>query len=486
MDTKASGNLKFLFIITIFGVCNVIGTNVLPLSLFIALCEYSVLLLLLFRGKFEKALIYYVAFLSVNIELDAFIYEGDVGVTRYNFFVLPILGNLPFYFTAYIIAIGVISRYKKPTNKTYKTFSSWLMWLTITGIISITIAMVLNDNNTMSYPKYWTIPVATTLSFLSLVALFYATYILCSQDRFRNFISLRMRYILISVGLVGIYSTVVGFSGFYGNEATMLAPLAIGFVPCLLIVGKNADHITKALSYSVAVLAVVCAFFMPTVIGSKWYIIIFMTFVVCYVYNLRVKSVGKFVVVLVSALVVLTLIAEPIISLFGDSSFNTWKITQALNLIDLFRYNSAAEWYANMDDSPLYRFDELVNIFEEFCDKPFYFLFGKGFGGTTLHHTNLLYWEGGNGTFSEDQIAMGAYYAMHESMAVLFLRHGILGLCFLFYYIFQLIKRLSYCEWALISLLWLFFYWQYGTSLRIGAVLFALTLTQPYLSSGKN
>ena len=105
-----------------------------------------------------------------------------------------------------------------------------------------------------------------------------------------------------------------------------------------------------------------------------------------------------------------------------------------------------------------------------------YFLFGKGFAGTTLHHTNLLDWERGGGTFSREQITHGIYYQMHESINLIYLRHGLCGLTFFISMISSLIKHIKCSPWAAIGLIWFVFYWGFGNTLWIGAVAIVLAL----------
>ena len=125
----------------------------------------------------------------------------------------------------------------------------------------------------------------------------------------------------------------------------------------------------------------------------------------------------------------------------------------------------------------MFRLDELMNIGIEYLNKPLYFIFGKGLGGTTLHYTNFenLDWLG-EASFTKEQRVNGFFYQMHETMGILFLRHGFLGIIFMFIVVKMLFKRLSKTPWAIIGLLWFIFFWGWSVSFRLGALALILAI----------
>ena len=199
----------------------------------------------------------------------------------------------------------------------------------------------------------------------------------------------------------------------------------------------------------------------------------------------KIKSIWALTVGAVIFLMIVPFIILPVVSLFDANSYAAIKLDQALSTINVFGAANMVQFFADMNASPLQRFDELHNILIEYAHKPWFALFGKGIGGTTRHYTTLLSWNGLE-DFSIDQIRMGAFYRMHESLAVFFLQHGIIGLIFFFKIIGMLLKRLYKTPWTMMALVWFFFYWEYGISLIIGSAILVLALSEDVESSSKN
>ena len=217
-------------------------------------------------------------------------------------------------------------------------------------------------------------------------------------------------------------------------------------------------------------------FVVPTPIGSKWYLILVAAFIGILVMKAHIKSVKSMVVIGVLSLIVVSFVADPLLDSLGDN-YVGWKLKQTLHVLNVFS-ESGEDWLLSQDHSALYRIDEPLNIFIEYTQKPSYLIFGKGFGGTTLHHTNILMWETDRGAFSNEQVLMGAYSQMHESFACLFLRHGILGLAFIVVTMKNIFKRLYLSPWGIIACVWFIFYWSYGLAILLGAVALVLSYSE--------
>jgi len=73
---------------------------------------------------------------------------------------------------------------------------------------------------------------------------------------------------------------------------------------------------------------------------------------------------------------------------------------------------------------------------------------------------------------------------MHETMGVIYLRHGLLGIAFMFIVVKMLFKRLNQNPWAMIGLLWFAFFWGWCVSFRLGTM--AIILALAYKPSEKS
>lgn len=483
-QNSRKGDIAFIIVVYVLGTLNLFGTESTIVSLFASFCEYAIVLYYLFKGNYKFAYIFFLAFAATTLEVDIFVY-GDKATAatheRYTFFHLPVLHMylydlLAFTFLYKSYKETILKKYTIPP--TYKLFIKCILIMFITGSMSVIIGMFINDNNIMDYGYYPKVALMGILGFMIRASvLVSALYITCN-NKWHQICSKYLYFTLISLAFVCVTSALLGFKGFYGESYLMLSSLAVAYTPFLLIfVNINAKVPHKSLALIAGILVIVLSFAHPTCIGSKWYLIILVALAGWFILLLKIKSAWKIVGTTIIGLLLMTLISQPLISLLsGGNDFVEWKLTQAVNTVNIFGSNSAADWYDGLDDSPLFRIDEPHNTFIEYQNKPWFALFGKGFGGSTRHHTNLLSWERKAGAFSEDQVKTGAYYQMHETFAVLFLQNGILGLFFFFSLVTLLIKRLYKTPWAMVGLIYIAFYWAYGSALVIGGIAMILAL----------
>jgi len=473
----------FIIIIIVLGLFNAFGTIISALSLFAAVIEYGIVLTLLSKGKYRESFIYYIAFVAITLENDIFIYgeRSMANSNRFTFLNIPILGAYVFQLLAFIyLYMGYqdaqLNKYKIPSS--IRQFQKWVIILFVTGSVSVIIGMFLNDNGIMNWDYYPQEAIIRIIGYLVKVSIILgAAYIVCDEKWFKMY-ERHLMYIIAAIAIISTITFILGYHGYYGDSEIMLSTLAIAYTPLLILfANKKINFPNKTLALTSGVLIIAVSLSMPNCIGSKWYMIILAAVAGWFIIFAKLKSYINIIGMTVVGLFLLTLLSEPLISLIsGGNEFVEWKLTQAVKTMNIFGRDSAKDWYEDMDNSPLYRIDELHNTFIEYTEKPGYVIFGKGLGGTTRHHTNLLYWESGHGTFSESQIRMGAYHSMHETMAVLFLQHGIAGICFFFIMIGMLAKRLYKTPWAMIGLIWILFYWSYGVSLLIGGVAMVLAI----------
>ena len=340
--------------------------------------------------------------------------------------------------------------------------------------------MFFNDNGIMNWNYYPKVAIIQVLGFLTKGSIILAAaYIICDEKWYYR-LSSQLSIILAAIAIICSVSSLLGFHGYYGEADIMLSTLAVAYTPMLItFANKNVYSRNKGLLLISGLLIIIISLLYPTCIGSKWYMIILAAIAGWIIIFTKVNSFWKIGGVTIIGLLAISLLSEPIISLVSmGNEYAEWKLTQAVKTMNILGQESAQDWYEDMDNSPLYRFDELHNTFIEYTEKPIYSVFGKGLGGTIKHHTFLLNWESGHGTFSESQIKMGAYYSMHETLAVLFLQHGLVGIYFFIVMLIYLARRLYKTPWAMVGLIWFLFYWSYGNALIIGGIAAVLALKE--------
>lgn len=478
---KEKSFILFIIVGILFGVLNTITVYSPFQSGVVAVLEAAIVLYYIITKKNRKGFYYFLLFTCLSIEQDAFIYGEYLSseIERYYFFSMPLFRSYLFMALCLYYYIKFHKLHNKQRLEDYPLhFRKWLIILFVSGLLSIMVGMLLNDNGITSSGYYPRTAIQQVLGFFGLFFIIMAAIEITKNEKYREELSKASLLLLCAVVISAIITTFVfGVTGVYEKYDIMLTPISIALTPMLvLFFSKSHDSTYKVLSLSLGLLICFSTFFYPTCIGSKWYLVLLVAFLGWILLTVGAKSI---VWIFFGGIIVIMLVAQFGETLLGsmNNDYVVYKLSQTLKLFNFFGTSSITDSFYELDNSTLYRFDEPANIFIEYTEKPLYALFGKGFGGTTLHHTPLLPWEFDKGSFSDAQIKIGAYYNMHETTAVLFLRHGILGICFLVYTIYMLVKKVAVTPWAMIALVWFVFYWSYGISSVIGAVAIVLALT---------
>jgi hypothetical protein len=346
------------------------------------------------------------------------------------------------------------------------------------GILTGLLTFLFNDNGIGDYSWTTTAFFTTSLRILSLMC-FVSTgfYLVISSDIVKREIESTFAEILFSYGIVGTLTVLLGWHGYYGvNEAIMLMPLASSLCPVLIILPSFYNVKKPYLYYIVSIGFTFESLFYSSLMGSKFYLVPLLGILVAIVTSFRKGKIKIFLVTTIIILIIAISSAD-IMNLISASSFGNWKFTQFLNTFTFSAGRGGLDsWYRNIDASPRFRVDEFVNIFIEYMNKPWFALFGKGNAGTITHTWGTTNWQNVNGAFSEAQISSGIYMNVHESANVLFLRHGLTGLYFFVFTVWNLLKRLFKSPWTLGGLIWFIFFWGVYVSWWIGAVMLIFAL----------
>ena len=467
---------KSIFEIFLWASLNIITAQIPELGCILAIIEHLIVLSLIACGNIEKAFKYYLIFVTVSLEVSSFV-MGSSKIT-YSYFNIPLVHGM-----LYVIELLCMSCLLKSFSKTTTIglnclfLSKWINVLFFSGILCGFLTMALNDNGVLSSGYYPYTFIIQVIGFIPRFCFYQTAIVLtCRKNRFQE-LSYLCCDVYIGLVFASVIFAILGYHGYYGDDSTMLSSLAMGLSPCILLLAFfECNKTYKSYIYIATFMAIVSSFFYPSVVGSKWYLIV-MLVVICYVYKVfGFKSSKYFLFFCMFAVFLLPLITDTLLSITGTDSYIGYKLRQSLGVLNYNNVQSADEFMAGMGESPMFRFDELHNTLIEYLHKPYYALFGKGFGGTTQHYTDLLSWETAAGAFSKEQINMHAYHTMHETLAQVFLTHGFIGVWFVFALLYKLIKSLSCSGWSIFAFLFIFFYWNYGAAFSIGTIAVVLSL----------
>lgn len=469
---------KDLLFILFWSSVNIVTAQTPVLACLIAIFQHSLVWEKLFKKNIFDAFKLYIIFTTISLEISAFV-VGIGNGSIYCYFNVPILHGILALSEISMIFLSLVTYAKRiKTKSNGKFIYRWMSFFMISGILASIISLVINDNNILAFGYYPKVSILEWLNFASRFCLFQATVIFIYVFNRYNELSRVCQELLVCLVFSSVFFAIIGFKGYYGDENIMLSSLAMGFTPCLLLMydKKYSNTNINKITILAGLVAIVSSFRYPSVIGSKWYLVILFS-VVCLIYKYSgIKSSKYLLVFFILFLLLVPLISSFVFEILGSDSYIAFKLNQSFQVLDVAGAESYDDYLAGMGGSPLFRFDEIHNIFIEYTKKPYFAIIGKGFGGTTLHYTDLLPWETYHGAFSVDQVKMNAYYAMHESVATVFLRHGFLGVFFICVLLIRLLKSLIISKWAVLATLFLFFYWSYGGSFSIGVISVILTV----------
>ena len=226
--------------------------------------------------------------------------------------------------------------------------------------------------------------------------------------------------------------------------------------------------------YFWAIILLLIMLMRPTPLAGKWYLAIaFTIFAVAYNAAPLKAAIGFAGIAILLYLVFFTTVFDPLLQ---GNQYMYLKYQEAKQLVT---FASVANVTRMEDSSSLFRIDELVNICMEYINKPMYLVFGKGLVGSITHHTFTISWAG-VGSFSAAQQQAGVYIRMHESINLIFLKYGLIGVVGLTKLLLILFKCIKRSPWAIIGFLWILFYVGVYQTMLFGAVAMCLGIYEGY------
>lgn len=129
------------------------------------------------------------------------------------------------------------------------------------------------------------------------------------------------------------------------------------------------------------------------------------------------------------------------------------------------------DWYIKMNDSIGVRIESFINIILEYIHKPYFLLFGKGYGGSIVKHWINFNWDIYGSSFPNVQIDNQIYSSFHLGVSEIFINFGVLGAILFINVTIKAAKEILHNKkniWIIIGFLWLFFFYTFYYSLCFG------------------
>ncbi len=454
----------------------------------IAFCICAVYLA---NGRVEKAFLHYILNLTFSIESVFFATGKTNGVIVYSFIVLPFISTYGVFALNLLLFIcihlrktnGRLTFYVNEYDSSTNYVVNICKYMLIVGFVMLVYTFIVNDNDIAN--QTWYIVSVKSELFRMMMLVLTLMNTISAVKRYSGFEYILSRWLvamLSALSIVAFIAEILGLHGFrMGLTNVSALPLfaffGIGLISQFKFAKRYSEKIVTILfSASLLILMIIKS----TPLGGKWFFAVVITMLfMMYSYTDSFKG----VLVIIGIFVMFGIFMETnvIENIFRDNDYMLRKYDEFKSLFQF------ASNLSQSDDSIAFRLDEIENIWIEICKNPIYFLFGKGIVGTTLHHTNIYSWST-FGTFSEIQSNSGIFFQMHESIAVIILKYGIIGIAGFVYLMIRVLRSVRVSRWGTIGFIWLVFYVGGYISLLFGAVCLVLAMrdlginTRKYIS----
>ena len=437
---------------------NTVATMQPLLGLIVGLISYVIVLgSLLFKGPWS-AFLWVLLFASCSFESEAYVAGMDSDVKLYGFARMPVIGFVGVLALVLLCYIALTWK-RKPSLETLerhpilKNVNRCLNVMLVSGVIMFALAYLTNDNTVASQGWYMRTAVgeAARDAFCILVLKFVIVSVLIDRKYIERLV-LDMTSILVALSLTGLIVSLLGWHGVYYSDKThtVLSPLSHIFASSLLLIGffqKGARRKVSMICGGISLVALMVLF--PSPLSGTWAVMQVLLLVVLLLMLTSVKRLS--VIVLTAALVVSA--APPVLDNLEVDGLVQYKFSQATNLAASFL---TGEDVSDSAHSANTRVDEFVNAAWELLEKPQYLLFGKGFGGSTAHHTDVAWTD--EGDFSTEQVNSGVFVRLHTTPSLILLKHGLVGLGLFVLLFVACVSGIRKSPWAFLGIYWLTFY----------------------------
>lgn len=455
VEDKITINYFLLSGLSLFIFLNLLSITISGLAIVLAIIENILIYYFLLSGKNKRALLYMFVFYATNYGNPVFFGTGQNIDTIYYVESVPLLHGYLAIFSFFILYYNVFSSKITKINNSniLETFAYYTFIVgTIMGLFTIVIngfqyRAIISDINQCIIPA---------MMILVFFKLFKEDPIFLNK-----YLSLAFHIILSYIVIAWVTSTLGIYANFVDvREKVLMLPIPSFYITSIILfiglMKTGRDRIVVIIAFLSTVYFQL--FFDSCMNGKSWFVFVTTLLVVFYYLanNARYKlfSYAAVAVIMIASLIY---IAPKVDSYISDT-----ENTKLLEFVSVFEAVDSGS-LDDMDQSSRFRFIEFINVAEQYLDQPLFALPGRGYGGSI--HSNGYFVVRSESGFSNDQYDTDKFYRLHESVNVIFLKFGIIGLVFLVIILINLIKGIKISPWCYIGLIWVLFFWGYQNSL---------------------
>ena len=453
---------KYIFLSIVIGLLNSFFYDSKIIMLILCIAEVIVLGYFLFKNNYTTYLSCYMIFLCFSMESATFVGTDNF----YGFKNFRIAGiNLAVWaiIPLIILALFHLSNIQKKASVSHKKFLRLILMFTVLGVLIGLITYLFDDNGfaakSGSFSQLFDCSYMYILPLLIVIAV---SWVLTKETNRLDIIKQALFSVIIGLTIVYLCCLLFGNYGNRGGIASLQVSevyfLLVGSL--VLVMYKEFCKLEKIILLITSIIILI----LSLIYNSSGKIVIITVLIPIFMLILLIRRKASIKTLIVSILIIaalLVLIFYIFPLLISNSRLLFYKYEQALSMFSL-----GDNWLDNMASSPKVRISEFINIVSEYLKKPWYILFGKGFGGTIRDNLSLIS-SLTSSDYSDWELQLGAYYSMHESLNSFFLVGGVFGLYIFIKIIVIILKKIEKSPWLVIGLMWFVLFYNYHLSISI-------------------
>lgn len=474
LDDKIRINLFLLVGVSLLIIVHLTSLYISSFAVFIALLENLIIYFFLFKKNYKTALMFMCLFYTTSYSNPLFFGSARGLDTVYCVENLPIFHGY-LMLLSFIVLFVKVKCSKEKRNKIKPEIISVFAFYTIcSGLLMGLCSMLINGFQYRAIISDLNQCVNPALMILVFLELFVEDPLFA-----KKYISLIIHILLSYVIIAWVTTALNIYADFVQvRDKVIMLPLPSFYISSIILFFSSMKTYRDRLIIIIAFISTVYfqLNFDSCMNGKSWIVFTTTIFVgLCYIF----KSVKHNFILYGAVLVLLgfsTIKLVPQINSFISETENT----KLLEFSSMFVAANSGD-LDDMNDSSRFRIIEFLNVTDQYVKEPFFALAGRGYGGSI--HSNGFFTVRSESGFTDDQYDSDRFYRLHESMNVIYLKFGIIGLLFFIVILIKLVKGVKYSPWCFIGVIWLLFFWGYENSLLfigLPAMVFGLQCTNKH------
>lgn len=438
---------------------NTIYVKSLLVMTILAIFQVILLIFLFIKNRDLQYLGFYLVFLSASMESANFVgSESFYGFKNFSFLGL----NLAVWMILPVFIRQIIKQINNNGSKVdivVRRYLYILFVITISSVFFGLFQIIINDNNIQSLGNIVLLFVNEAYIYIVTILYSYTLIYVIQQYKDKGFNIYSIYFDATIIGFVfsvfvallfGAFGNRSGYNSLQLSNMVMLSPLLI----CYPLFQKNRLRISGIILLYLAVI-----FSVYYNANGKMIILLLGSMVLFFGILFRRKD-YKSILLLFFIFSVVLIISTVFVDYNSITSVLKVQVDQVISLFDFSR----DDWLSSMNASPRARIAELLNITVEYFHKPYFVLFGKGYMGSVKDHLNL-FGEISLSGYSYGEWISGSFYQMHETLNLLFLSNGVMGVLVFIYFFLQFIKNFHKSFYIIFGSVWFLLFYGYSVTL---------------------